>query len=148
MMTFSRWARKSSVRTRSTVGRWMCVGHCQRRHMRRLARVRLPDVTPTSPHARRQLDLPVVLPRFRMLPDCLIEFIPGLALLPTSHPSLRFPGVGSYALQALGGDHASTERSVEDAVERPPVNEAVSWSRIGVVNRDHRGSLDVGNDDR
>jgi hypothetical protein len=26
--------------------------------------------------ARRQLLLPVVLPRFRMLPDCLIEFVP------------------------------------------------------------------------
>jgi hypothetical protein len=28
--------------------------------------------------ARRQLLSPVVLPHFRMLPDCLIKFVPGL----------------------------------------------------------------------
>jgi len=28
-------------------------------------------------------------------------------------------GVGSYALQALGGDRASTHRVCEDAAERP-----------------------------
>jgi len=31
---------------------------------------------PNMALAQRQLLLPVVLPRFRMLPDCLIEFVP------------------------------------------------------------------------
>ena len=84
-----------------------------------------------------------------MLPDCLIEFVPGLASLPTSRPSLRFPGVGSYALQALGGDHASTERSVEGAAERPPCKRGNELeSAIAVVNGDHRGSQYVGKDNR
>jgi hypothetical protein len=71
-----------------------------------------------------------------MLPDCLIEFVPS-SLPTTSHPR-PFSGVGSYALQALGGHHASTERSVEDAAERPTENEGNEIeSAIAVVNGDH-----------
>jgi hypothetical protein len=58
--------------------------------------------------ARRQLDLPHVLPRFGMLPDCLIEFV--LSFASTECASQSLWGVGSYARQALGGHRASTRR--------------------------------------
>jgi hypothetical protein len=58
--------------------------------------------------ARRQLLLPVVLPRFRMLPDCLIEFVPVEKRTFGNRAGARGTIVSSFGLRSAWTSHVES----------------------------------------
>ncbi len=92
--------------------------------------------SPLHPADQRQLNLPAVLPRFRMLPDCLIEFV--LSFASTDFASDALFRTGLYACRRSAAIPRAPNAGLRMPPSAPTVNEGnVIESAIAVVNGDH-----------